>query len=176
MPVTDITPHDHQYARPLLTTGLSATCHQTSSSAQHDTCSVAILNSYAYAAALSVPLWCPHVCCRLVFIKSLTAAPTDPAALQHMSDYWLGCFGLLLPPSFPFLMGVATHPEAEAAQIQVGMCVFVESNTTEVKCVSRVMVRKSSQRERGKPMHKRQRDTTGVKCAACCCCCSTPLA
>lgn len=60
------------------------------------------------------------VFCRLVFIKGLTAAPTEPAALQHMSEYWLGCYGLLLPPSFFFMVGVATHPEAEAAQMQVG--------------------------------------------------------
>lgn len=38
-----------------------------------------------------------------------------------MSQHWLGCYGLLLPPSFPFLIGVATHPEAEAAQMQVGV-------------------------------------------------------
>lgn len=71
------------------------------------------------------------MCGRLVFIKSLTAAPTDAATLQHMSDYWLGCFGLLLPPSFPFLVGVATHPEAEAAQMQVGVaCGYAACSST----------------------------------------------
>jgi hypothetical protein len=64
--------------------------------------------------------------CRLVFIKSLTPAPTQAAALQHLSDYWLGCFGLLLPPCFPFLVGVATHPEAEAAQMQVGLALALQ--------------------------------------------------
>lgn len=61
--------------------------------------------------------WC--LCVRLVFIKGLAAAPTDPTQLQSMVRYWLGCYGLLLPPSFPFLVGVANHPEAEAAQMQV---------------------------------------------------------
>lgn len=63
--------------------------------------------------------------CRLAFIKSLTAAPTDAAQLQRTSQWWLGSYGLLLPPSFPFLVGVATHPEAEAAQMQV--CLSVTS-------------------------------------------------
>jgi hypothetical protein len=57
--------------------------------------------------------------CRIAFIKSLQPCPTDPAVLQQLADHWLGCYGLLLPSCFPFLVGVAAHPEAEEAALQV---------------------------------------------------------
>jgi hypothetical protein len=57
---------------------------------------------------------------RVAFIKSLQPCPTDAAALQQLSDHWLGCYGLMLPSCFPFMVGVAAHPEAEEASLQVG--------------------------------------------------------
>lgn len=56
---------------------------------------------------------------RLAFIKGLAAAPTDTSQRQRIAQYWLGSYGLQLPPSYPFMVGVAAHPEAEAAQLQV---------------------------------------------------------
>jgi hypothetical protein len=57
---------------------------------------------------------------RIGFIKSLQPCPSDTTVLQQLADHWLGCYGLLLPSCFPLLVGVAVHPEAEEASLQVG--------------------------------------------------------
>lgn len=56
---------------------------------------------------------------RLAFIKGLARSPTDPSECQQLLRLWLGCYGLLLPARYPFLVGVAGHPEAEEAEMQV---------------------------------------------------------
>lgn len=61
---------------------------------------------------------------RVAFIKSLQPCPADAAVLQQLCDHWLGCYGLLLPSCFPFMVGVAAHPEAEEASLQVGYCLL----------------------------------------------------
>lgn len=60
---------------------------------------------------------------RLAFIKSLHPAPTDPKTLEELHNFWLGHYGLKLPTKcFPFLVGVASHPEAESASLEVPSC------------------------------------------------------
>jgi hypothetical protein len=39
-----------------------------------------------------------------------------------MADWWLGRYGLQLPPSYPFLIGVAGSPEAAEVELQVPSC------------------------------------------------------
>lgn len=72
---------------------------------------------------------CYYSCCtihrahRLAFIKSLHPAPTDPKTLDDLHNFWLGHYGLKLPTkNFPFLVGVASHPEAESASLEVPSC------------------------------------------------------
>ncbi|WIA22248.1 hypothetical protein OEZ85_004573 [Tetradesmus obliquus] len=64
---------------------------------------------------------------RVAFIKSLQPCPADAAVLQQLCDHWLGCYGLLLPSCFPFMVGVAAHPEAEEASLQVPSCCVLTS-------------------------------------------------
>lgn len=60
--------------------------------------------------------------CRLAFIKSLRVVARDPNSLELLSNYWLGHYGLRLPENYSFIVGVASHPEAESASLEVPSC------------------------------------------------------
>lgn len=57
----------------------------------------------------------------LAFIKSLSL-PGPGSNADALAAQWLGGYGLVMPPTYPFLVGVASHPEAEEAAIQVPSC------------------------------------------------------
>eukprot|EP00775_Hariotina_reticulata_P011747 gene11747-11893_t len=59
---------------------------------------------------------------RIAYIKSLSPCPVDLEQLQQLTTYWQGQYGLQLPSSWPFMVGVAAHPEAEDAELMVPSC------------------------------------------------------